>query len=107
MMSPGDIRTLRALPLALMLTASATSAQAQRPSTTAMSCGQAQSLVTRQGGIVLGTGGQTYDRFVRDRSFCEVTEITVPAYAPAGDTPRCFVGYRCIEPGRGDRFEDF
>ena len=90
-----------------MLTASTTSAQAQRLSTTAMSCGQARALVTRQGGIVLGTGGQTYDRFVRDRSFCEVTEITVPAYVPAGDTPRCFVGYRCIEPGRGDRFEDF
>ncbi|WP_264046739.1 hypothetical protein [Methylobacterium flocculans] len=98
---------MRALPLAVLLTAWAFSAQAQRPSTTAMSCGQAKALVGRQGGIVLGTGGQTYDRFVRDRSFCEVTEIAVPAFAPAGDTPRCFVGYRCIEPGRGDPFDDF
>ncbi|MDB5647828.1 hypothetical protein [Methylobacterium sp.] len=98
---------MRALPLACLLVACAGPALAQRPSTAAMSCGQAKSLVDRQGGIVLGTGGQTYDRFVRGRSACEVTEITVPAFVPAGDTPRCFVGYRCIEPGRGDRFDDF
>jgi len=81
-------------------------AQAQRASTTAMSCAQAQDTVSRQGGVVLGTGGTTYDRFVRDRSFCEITEITIPAFVPARDTPRCFVGYRCKEPGRGDRFDD-
>ena len=98
---------MRALPLAVLIVAWAWPALAQRPSTTAMSCGQAKGLVNRQGGIVLGTGGQTYDRFVRDRSFCEVTEITIPAFVPAGDTPRCFVGYRCFEPGRGDRFDDF
>ncbi|MCJ2033643.1 hypothetical protein [Methylobacterium sp. J-068] len=94
-------------PVVLCLALAATPCLAQRPSTTAMTCRQAKFLVDRRGGLVLGTGGQTYDRFVRDRSFCEVTEITVPAFVPAGDTPRCFVGYRCIEPGRGDRFDDF
>ena len=80
-------------------------ALAQRASTLAMSCGQAKAMVDRRGGLVLGTGGQTYDRFVRDRSFCEVTEITVPAFVPAQDTPRCFIGYRCKEPSRDDWFD--
>ena len=79
-------------------------ADAQRASTTDMACRQAQGTVARAGGIVLGTGGATYDRFVRDRGFCEVTEITTRAFVPTRDTPQCFIGYRCKEPGRGDRF---
>ena len=96
------IRIARA---ALVLALCTAPAHAQRASTTAMSCGQAKTLVDRRGGLVLGTGGQTYDRFVRDRSFCEVTEITIPAFVPALDTPRCFIGYRCKEPGRDDGFD--
>lgn len=96
-------RTLPALVLALI----AAPALAQRASTTDMSCAEAKSTVSRQGGIVLGTGGATYDRFVRDRGFCEITEITIPAFVPARDDVNCFVGYRCREPGRGDRFSDF
>jgi len=93
--------------LAVLLSLGAVgSAQAQRASTTAMSCTQARGTVSSQGGIVLGTGGATYDRFVRDRSFCEITEITIPAFVPARDDANCFIGYRCKEPGRGDRFDD-
>ncbi|KQP33914.1 hypothetical protein ASF49_08660 [Methylobacterium sp. Leaf104] len=95
----------RVLAVALALCAFTAPALAQRASTTSMSCSQAKTLVDRRGGLVLGTGGATYDRFVRDRSFCEVTEITVPAFVPAGDTPRCFVGYRCKEPSRDDWFD--
>ena len=75
-------------------------AQQGRPSTLAMTCGQARNYLAGRGAAVLGTGGYTYDRFVRDRSFCEPTEITRNAVVPARDTPECFVGYRCIEPGR-------
>ena len=86
----------------------ATGAGAQgRPSTTAMSCPQAASLVARAGGIVLGTGGQTYDRFVANRSFCAPTEVTRRAFVPTRETPNCFVGYRCIEPSRDDFFDQF
>jgi len=88
------------LPLVLTLGVSSplTGAAAQaRLSTPAMSCGQASSLVASAGGIVLGTGGFTYDRFVRDRGFCLITEVTEPAWVPARDTPQCFVGYRCRE----------
>ncbi|WP_051092956.1 hypothetical protein [Methylobacterium sp. 77] len=82
-------------------------ALAQRASTLDMTCAQARATVSRNRGIVLGTGGATYDRFVGDRSACEVTEITIPAFAPARDAPDCFIGYRCREPGRGDRFDGF
>lgn len=90
------IRFAAALGLSLV----ATGALAQRPSTTAMTCGQAQGFVASRGAAVVGTGGQTYDRFVRDRSFCEVTEVTRAAFAPTRDRPACFIGYRCIEPSR-------
>jgi hypothetical protein len=94
---------LRKLTLALTLSLTATAAFGQRPSTVAMSCAQARQLVASRGAIVLGTGGFTYDRFVAHRGFCEfITEITEPAWVPAGDTPQCFVGYRCKEPENDD-----
>ncbi|GJD94920.1 hypothetical protein [Methylobacterium iners] len=93
--------------LAASITFAASAAQAQRPSTVDMSCRQARATVSQQGGVVLGTGGATYDRFVRDRGFCEATEITTRAFVPTRDEPGCFIGYRCKEPGRGDRFGNF
>jgi hypothetical protein len=102
-----EVRMIRiGLTLVLVLLASETIAQG-RPSTTVMSCQQARGLVASRGAIVLGTGGQTYDRFVRDRSFCEVTEATQQAFAPTRDTPQCPVGFRCFEPSRDDFFEKF
>jgi len=40
-----------------------------RPSTPHMLCAQAAGIVASRGGVVLGTGGFTYDRFVTDRRF--------------------------------------
>jgi hypothetical protein len=88
---------MKALVVTVALLTTATGAMA-RPSTLAMSCGQAASLVAAAGGIVLGTGGYTYDRFVAHRGFCLRSEIDEPAWVPAADTPQCFVGYRCREP---------
>ncbi|MFC6789580.1 hypothetical protein ACFQE0_08090 [Methylobacterium komagatae] len=89
--------------LIVTLLLSATPALAQgRPSTVAMSCAQTVRLVNAQGAIVLGTGGQTYDRFVRDRSFCEPTEIARRAFRPTRDNPSCLIGYTCYEPSRDD-----
>ncbi len=90
-----------------LLAAGLAPAAAQRPSTVDMTCAQARNVVLRQGAAVLGTGGQTYDRFVRDRNFCEPTEIGRRAFVPARDTPACFVGFTCYEPSRNDRFGDF
>ncbi|MFE1602188.1 hypothetical protein [Methylobacterium sp. ID0610] len=71
----------------------------ERPSTTDMTCRQARGVLAERGASVLGTGGFTYDRFVRDRSFCEPTQVTANAFVPTRDNPQCLVGYRCIEPG--------
>jgi hypothetical protein len=80
--------------------------QAQtRPSTPNLPCHRSRELVAAYGAIVLGTGGYTYDRFVRDRSFCEFNEFVRPAFVPSLDTPQCFVGYRCI-PGPRDWWDD-
>ena len=96
-------RTITAMIVAAMLT---TAAVAQnRPSTTAMTYQQAAGLIYARGAIVLGTGGYTYDRFVRDRSFCQVTEALESAWVPTRDTPTCFVGYCRYEPSRDDLFE--
>jgi ABC-type sugar transport system substrate-binding protein len=92
------MRTL-ALALAFALALAAAGALAQpRPQSTAMTCRQAAALVSSRGAVVLGTGGHTYDRYVRDRGFCAITEATKPGFAPTLDDPQCFVGYRCFEP---------
>lgn len=99
------MKPIRTLAFALALSLTAATALAQRPQSPAMTCRQAASLVFACGAVVLGTGGHTYDRYVRDRSFCEITEFIEPAFAPAADNPQCFVGYRCKEPS-GRLFDD-
>jgi len=97
---------MRRLPLFLSAILLATSSYAQpRPSTVNRPCGASQQLVFGRGAIVLGTGGFGYDRFVRDRTFCEFNEYIEPAVVPSLDTPQCFVGYRC-KAGPKDLFWD-
>lgn len=81
---------------AVFTAALASGAQAQgRPSTLAMSCAQAQGLVAQSGAVVLTTGPYTFDRFVRNRSFCTPDENLEPTWAPTRDVAQCLVGYRC------------
>jgi hypothetical protein len=92
--------------IALAISLVAASAQAQtRPSTVNMPCGASRQLVFSRGAIVLGTGGLTYDRFVRDGTFCDVTEYAQAAYVPSLETPDCFVGFRCKQ-GPRDWWDD-
>ena len=92
-------------PILLYLAAGSALAQS-RPQSVGMTCRAAAALVFQHGAIVLGTGGYTYDRYVRDRSFCEITESTKPGFAPTLDNPQCFVGYTCFEPtGERDRLD--
>jgi hypothetical protein len=68
-----------------------------------MTCKEASGLVAAQGAVVLGTGGQTFDRFVRDRNLCFGNRYVQPAWVPTRDNRQCFVGYRCRDdmiPGR-------
>lgn len=80
-----------------LIAASAPAHAQNRPNTVNMSCAQAQAIVKRSGAIVLGTGGQTYDRYVSSRAYCTPSEITKPAWAPTADVAQCFIGFRCEE----------
>jgi hypothetical protein len=93
-----------AIALAISLVAASVQAQT-RPSTVNMPCGASRQLVFSRGAIVLGTGGLTYDRFVRDGTFCDVTEYAQAAYVPSLETPVCFVGFRCKQ-GPRDWWDD-
>ena len=64
--------------------------------------GQAAALVASQGGIVLGTGGYTYDRFVAHRGFCLRSEVAQTVWVPTRDTPNCHLR-RCKEAEHMDR----
>lgn len=96
------LRTLfDAAALAAVLLAAPVGAQ-ERPLTTALTCAEATRLVAARGGIVLGTGTYTYDRYVRDAASCAPEQTTEIAFAPTRDNPQCPVGYRCRDRfGRG------
>lgn len=99
------MKHLKLWAISTALAASVSGAQAQpRPLTTAIPCFQAQRIVASRGAAVLSTGTYTYDRYVRDRSFCQFDEYLQPAWVPARDTPQCFIGYRC-KPGPRDLFD--
>jgi hypothetical protein len=91
-MNPARPALLAALAAVLPLSSALAQGRVQTP---AIPCREAGRIVAQAGAAVLGTGGATYDRFVRDRGFCAVGEITEAAFVPAADTPQCLVGYRC------------
>jgi len=73
-----------------------TGAMAQSGATTLnMTCAQAARLVAAKGAVVLRTGPNTYDRYVRDASFCAVQESVRPAWVRTADTAQCYVGGVC------------
>jgi hypothetical protein len=92
------------LGLLAALLAGTSIAQAARPSTLDMTCGEAQATVASYGAVVMSTGDYTYDRFVVHNGFCLPTEIARPASAPTLDTDYCTVGYVCEQ--RRNRFDD-
>lgn len=87
---------MKTLAFALALVTFATAADAQqRPFSPSIPCRQLQGIVAANGAVVIGTGTYTYDRYVRDGSFCQRDETIEPAWIPSRDTPQCPVGYRC------------
>ena len=91
-------------PLVLLALVAATPALAQsRPSTTTMTCAAANALVLSRHAIVLGTGRDTYDRYVSDQGQCPWGQILKPGFAPTRDNPQCMVGWRCVDDPRDFR----
>ena len=96
--------TIKSVLAAVGAIAAATSVSAQpRPNTTTISCSAIGSLVAARGAIVLGTGPNSYDRFVADGSFCDRGQGLEPAFERAADTAQCFIGYRCTRAFAGGR----
>ncbi|MGA0564498.1 hypothetical protein ACO2RV_18795 [Ancylobacter sp. VNQ12] len=82
------------LPLALVFLATPALAQSL-PNSLNMTCAAATALVRQQGGVVIATGPNLYDRYVANQRYCEVDQTTVPAWVQTSDQNECFVGYRC------------
>lgn len=76
------------LALALAYTATVASAQ-PGPTTQSLTCDQARSIVASQGAVVLHTGSATYDRFVRDTSFCSRPNVAQPTTIRTADAALC------------------
>ncbi|WP_181181257.1 hypothetical protein [Mesorhizobium sp. B1-1-5] len=73
------------------------SAAYARPDTRAMTCEQTQTLIKSDRAVVLSTGRDTYDRFVRQfGNECDWPEVPVSTTVPTKDG-ECRV-YRCEEP---------
>ncbi len=85
------------LAVALILCVTSTFASAQtRPLTTTMSCSAAGALVQANGALILATGRDYSDRYVRGQSFCGTGEAAKASFVPSADNPQCFIGYRCV-----------
>ena len=94
---------MRTIASILAILATAPAFAQSRPSTTTMSCASATNLVIARGAIVLGTGGDTYERFVRDASFCFKGQVTRARFAPTSDNAQCMIGWRCFDQGGRSR----
>lgn len=87
---------LTALTTAAILLA-ATGLTEARPDTRTMSCQQLQQLIQSQRAVVLTTGPNTYDRYVRQfGNECDWPQVPMSVYVPTRDG-RCPV-YKCDEP---------
>lgn len=75
----------------------------RQPYTPSMACADVIALVNRVGAVVLYTGPNTYDRYVRDRSFCgSFGERIKPEWVLSRDKRQCFPLYVCYFPSRDD-----
>ena len=95
---------MKKIAIAIILAGVSTAAVAQgRPSSTTMTCSSATALIHQQGAVVLGTGGDTFERIVSSSRFCAQGQQLRPAYAPTRDNPSCYVGDRCFDENPNDR----
>ena len=72
-----------------------------RYTSTSMTCAAANATIASQGAAIMShqsarTGNLIYDRYVRNRQFCQPNETTVRAWIPTSDRKSCPV-YRCRE----------
>ncbi|MFD1983835.1 hypothetical protein ACFSOZ_29445 [Mesorhizobium newzealandense] len=89
------IRRLALTTAAILL--AATGLATARPDTRTMDCQQLRQLIQSRHAVVLTTGPNTYDRYVRQFGIeCDWPEVPMSAYVPTRDG-HCPV-YRCDQP---------
>ena len=79
-----------------------------RITSTSMTCSAVQQAVKRNGALLVQwfsrtTGNRRYDRFVRNRNYCSVNEVTDYAYVPTSDRKSCRLR-KCIP--RSFKYDD-
>lgn len=85
------------VPVAAAIMLAATGLANARPDTRTMSCAHVRQLIQSHRAVVLTTGPNTYDRYVRQfGNECDWPEVPMSAYVPTLDG-HCPV-YRCEEP---------
>ena len=90
---------MKRIALALFATLPLLAAPAEaRQASAALTCTAAKARVLQQGAVLFDTSPTTFDRFVRDHSFCVLGEVTQPAWVPTKDNPQCMIGYTCVPP---------
>ena len=88
---------VRILLMTLGAVLAATGLAEARPDSRTMSCAAIQAAIQSHRAVVLTTGPNTYDRYVRQfGNECDWPEVPMSAYIPARDG-HCPV-YRCDEP---------
>lgn len=74
------------------------SAQEGMPNTRTMSCADVQALVAKRGAVMLATGPNTYDRYVRDNSYCSYPDQVNPEWVPTLNGSCNVGGGTCWDP---------
>lgn len=102
---PSESDSMKTALVLLAIAGLSTGALAQPTATTLnMTCDQARQIVASQGAVVLHTGPTTYDRYVRDSSFCNRPFTARPAWVRTADVAQCPIGSVCrsvdIESGQ-------
>jgi len=88
--------------VALCLSLSAVEAHAiNRYTSTSMTCSRVKAIISQEGAAIMRyrsprTGITLYDRYVKNRLFCQAGETTDRTYIPTSDVPSCPVD-RCKE----------
>ena len=85
---------MKRLLLAVSFVALASGAMAHEVSVR-LTCAGAAAMVNQQGAVLFDTSPTTFDRYVRDATFCPMDMVARPASIPTRDNPSCPVGYTC------------
>ena len=89
------MKPLRFLVLAVLFAGASPCAAQARQSSRILSCAAAAQMVQDRGAVLFDTSPTTFDRYVRDGSFCPLGTILRPEWIATRDKSQCNVGYIC------------